>query len=108
MRVLLDESLPRQLAWELTGHEARTVAQQRWQGLKNGLLLTRAEAEGFDVLVTADRNIEFQQNLDAVGVSIVVVAAVTNRIEDLLPLVPSLLQALPEARPGKVLTVGAS
>ncbi len=108
MRVLLDESLPRQLAQELAGHKTSTVAQQHWQGLKNGRLLARAEADGFDVLVTADQSIEYQQNLDAVGVGIIVLAAVTNRIEDLLPLVPSLLQALSTVRPGEVLTVRPS
>ena len=108
MRVLLDESLPRQLARELTGHETRTVTQQRWRGLKNGLLLAQAEAEGFDVLVTADQNIEYQQNLDTVGVGIIVLAAVTNRIEDLLPLVPALLAALLTVGPGDVLTVRAN
>ncbi len=108
MRVLLDESLPRQLAPELVGHETSTVAQQRWQGLKNGRLLARAEADGFDALVTADQNIEYQQNLEGVGVGIIVLAALTNRIEDLLPLVPALLEALSTVRAGEVLTVRAS
>lgn len=58
MRVLLDESLPRPLAKLLTGHEVRTVAELRWTGLKNGALLTRA-ADSFDVVLTADQNIEF-------------------------------------------------
>lgn len=106
MRVLLDESLPRQLAREFTGHEVRTVAQQRWRGLKNGLLLKQAEEQGFEVLVTADQNLEHQQNLDSIGVGIIVLAAVTNRIEDLLPLVPGLLQALTAVRVGEVVTVG--
>jgi hypothetical protein len=66
------------------------------------------KASGFDVLVTADQSIEYQQNLDTVGVGIIVLAAVTNRIEDLLPLLPSVLQALSTVRPGEVLTVKAS
>lgn len=58
MRVLLDESLPRPLANELTGHTVRTVRQQGWMSLKNGELLRRSQAEGFDVFVTADQNLE--------------------------------------------------
>jgi len=106
MRVLLDESIPRQLARQLIGHEVRTVSQQGWRGLKNGLLLKQAGAHRFDVLVTADQNIEHQQNLASVGVGIVVLAAVTNRIEDLIPLVPRLLRALAAVQVGKVVTVG--
>ncbi len=105
MRVLLDESLPRQLAREITGHEVWTVAQQRWQGLKNGRLLSQAEAHGFEVLVTADQSIEYQQNLSTVGVGIVVLAAVSNRIEDLRPLVPEVLRVLPTVGPGEAVTV---
>ena len=55
MRVLLDEQLPRHLAGEIAGHDVSTVQQCGWAGLKNGELLRPAAAEGFDVLVTADR-----------------------------------------------------
>lgn len=64
MLILLDEQLPRQLAPFLKGHEARTVQQQGWAGLKNGELLREASAAGFQVFLTADQNIEFQQNLE--------------------------------------------
>ncbi len=63
MRVLLDEQLPRHLARELRGHDVSTVQQEGWAGLKNGELLRRAADAVFDVFVTADRNLEFQQNL---------------------------------------------
>ena len=63
MRVLLDEQLPRHLARDLTAHQVRTVQQEGWTGLKNGELLQRAANSGFDVFVTADQNLEFQQNL---------------------------------------------
>jgi len=62
VRVLLDESLPRPLAALLSGHEVRTVATVGWSGIENGELL-RLAAERFDVLITADRNVEHQQNL---------------------------------------------
>ena len=63
MRILLDEQLPRQLAPYLLGHDVRTVQQESWAGLKNGVLLTRAEDAGFSVFVTGDQNLEFQQNI---------------------------------------------
>jgi hypothetical protein len=63
LRILVDESLPRQFATELQGHEVSTAREQRWLGLQNGLLLRAAVGAGFVVLVTADRSVEFQQNL---------------------------------------------
>ena len=93
MRILLDESLPRDLRDQLSGHSVTTVSEAGWAGLKNGELLTRARG-GFDVLLTADQNIEHQQNLSALPVSVVVLIAPTNKLEDLKPLVPKLLARL--------------
>lgn len=93
MRVLLDESLPRPLAELLAGHEARTVAQAGWRGVENGALLRRA-ADSFDVVLTADQNIEFQQNLRTLPVAVIVLVAESNRIEALAPLVPKILRRL--------------
>jgi hypothetical protein len=62
MLVLLDEQLPHQLAREINGHQVSTVKQRGWAGLKNGELLRVAADAGFEVLVTADRNLQFQQN----------------------------------------------
>ena len=107
MRVLLDEQLPRRLARELKGHEVRTVQQQGWAGLKNGELLNRAADEGFEVLLTGDQNLEFQQNLARARVGVIVLGAPSNALEDLLPLVPSLLVAIPNSRPGQVVRVHA-
>lgn len=106
MRVLLDEQLPRQLARELKGHEVRTVQQQGWAGLTNGELLRSAVMERFDVLLTADQGFQFQQNLAQRGLGVIVLAAPSNDLEDLLPLVPHLLQALPEIEPGQLVRVG--
>ena len=63
MRVLLDEQLPRHLAREIGGHDVSTVQQRGWAGLKNGELLRVAADAGFEVLVTADRNLQFSENL---------------------------------------------
>ena len=106
MRILLDEQLPRQLAPYLEGHEARTVQQQGWNGLKNGALLREATAAGFEVFLTSDQNIEFQQNLKKAEISVVVLVALTNKLEDLLPLVPSVLAAFKDAAPGRLIRIG--
>ena len=93
MRVLLDESLPRPLGPLLDGHSARTVTGMQWTGLSNGELL-RAAAEHFDVVLTADQNIEFQQNLKTLPIAVAVLVAASNRLESLVPLIPELLQTL--------------
>ena len=107
MRVLLDEQLPRQLAPLLVGHEVRTVPQVGWAGLTNGELLRRAEAAGFDLFITADQNLEFQQNLPQSGLGVVVVSAASNALEDLQPLVASILAEIRKPRPGHVIRVSS-
>ena len=102
MRVLLDESLPRDLAPHLAGHDVATVHAQGWAGLKNGALLRAAREAGFAALVTADRNMEHQQNVARSGVALVVLRARSTRLADLVPLVPHLLSALPTVRAGTV------
>lgn len=105
MRVLLDEQLPRQLAPLLTGHEVRTVQQESWAGLKNGELLDAAEAAGFNVFVTGDRNLQFQQNLAERRLGVVVLCGASNALEDLLPLVRAAITAIEAVQIGQVLRV---
>ncbi len=105
MRILLDEQLPRQIAPYLIGHEVRTVKQQAWAGLKNGVLLTQAEAAGFSVFLTGDQNLEFQQNLSKWRLGVVVLRAASNTLEDLLPLIPAALTAIDAVEPGQVVRV---
>ena len=106
MRILLDEQLPRQLAPHLLGHDARTVQQQGWAGMQNGALLKEALRAGFEVFLTSDQNIEFQQNLRNTELFIAVLVARANKLEDLLPLVPSLLKALNDAKPPTIIRIG--
>ena len=101
MRVLLDESLPRQLRRVLAGHEVTTVPEAGWAGKKNGELLRLAEPR-FDVFVTMDRRLPFQQNLTGLRLSIVILIARSNDIADLLPLGPRLSEAVEKAEPGAV------
>lgn len=106
MRILPDENLPADLAGELAGHEVSTVTRQGWQGIKNSELLRRAQGR-FDVLVTMDRNLEFQQDIAGFEVSILVLLAPSNRMVHLRPLVPAIVTALNAVRPGELRRVGA-
>lgn len=108
MRVLLDEQLPRRLARSLTGHEVRTVAQEGWAGTKNGELLRRAVASGFEAFLTADQNLRYQQNLKGHAIFVVVLVARSIALEDLLPFVPGVLEALTRARPGEMARIEES
>ncbi len=106
MRILLDESPPRPLARLLVGHQVRTVTPMRWTGLANGALLRQAATDGFDAMLTADQNLQFQQSLNDLPVSVIVLVAPANRIEFLEPLVPALLDALDTLRPHQLIRVG--
>jgi predicted nuclease of predicted toxin-antitoxin system len=98
MRILLDEDIPRRLGALILGHEVTTVQRSGWAGIKNGKLLALA-ADTLDVFVTMDQNLEYQQNLQTLPIAVVVVEAVSNRIEHLSPLVPSILRELSQMPP---------
>ena len=106
MRVLLDENLPLDLVPEFVGHEADTVISRGWAGVKNSELMRRA-AGPYDAFVTMDRNIEFQQNIPALPLGIILVRAGSNRMVHLRPLVPSILEALQGLRKGELRRVSA-
>jgi len=105
MRVLLDECVPKRLGRHLDPHECKIPVQLGWDGIKNGRLLALAEKE-FDVLVTMDRNLSFQQSLPKFGIALVVLRARSNRLGDLLPLVPDIVAAISSAKPGMASIVG--
>lgn len=105
MRILLDEPVPRRLGTLLVGHEAATVPGSGWAGIKNGTLLTLAAAK-FDAFLTTDRNIEFQQNLSALPIAVLVIVAKSNRMKDIGPLVPDILKALNHLPPKSLRRVG--
>lgn len=106
MRVLLDESLPHDLAAELRTHDVQTVVGVGWAGVQNGELLRRAPGQ-FDVFVTMDQNIPFQQNVTALRIGVVLIRARSSRMADLRPLVSALLGALDGIGPGELRRVGA-
>jgi hypothetical protein len=96
VRVLLDECVDWRLSRDIAGHDVKTARQMGWATIANGELLALAE-ERFDVFVTVDRNLSFQQNLVSYRIAVVVLRAPTNRLADLRQLVPELLAA-PAAR----------
>jgi predicted nuclease of predicted toxin-antitoxin system len=102
MRLLLDENLPHQLRYELPGHDCYTVAFMGWAGLENGELLARAAANGFHALLTKDANLRYQQNLVNLPTAVVLLHAASNDIDDIRPLLPALLAALPSLPPRQV------
>ncbi len=104
MRILLDESLPGPLARLLPEHDVRTVAAMGWAGKRNGELLQLAAAD-FDTLLTADQNLEHQQNLGTLPIAVIVLVAPTNRIESLRPLMPNLLRTLQTLAPRQLVRV---
>jgi hypothetical protein len=105
LRVLLDECVDVRLAASLATVEVRTVADQGWLGISNGQLLALAAAE-FDVFVTVDRNLPFQQHLPKFNIAVILLRAKTNRISDLVLLVPELVTAIPSAKKGVVTPIG--
>ena len=106
MRVLLDECLPKRLKRELTDYEVRTVPEMGWAGVKNGVLLRLAETQ-FDVFLTVDSNLMYQQNITARNLGIVALVALSNDIDTLRPLMPRVREVLRDVRIGKVVHVGA-
>lgn len=101
MKILLDECVDRRLGRLLTDHEVRTAQQMGWATIQNGELLSLAAKE-FDIFLTVDRNLAFQQPTGKFSIGIVVLQAHTNRLLDLKPLIPEVLSILPEIRNGEV------
>ena len=101
MRILLDACVPRTLRDSLAGHEVRTAPEMGWGDLNNGALLD-AMAGHFDALVTVDRRLPKQQHIVNRPLAVVVLCARSNRLADLLPLVPALLVTLANLEPGGV------
>jgi hypothetical protein len=93
MRLLLDESVPRKLRFALVKYEVRTVVEMGWSGCKNGELLSLAAAD-FDVFITVDKNLPYQQNAAALPIAVVVLDALSNDLSSLLPLVPAMERTL--------------
>jgi hypothetical protein len=101
MRILIDECLPRKLKRELVAHEVSTVQEMGWSGVKNGALL-RLMSGQFEVFVTIDGNLAYQQNMSAVDIIVIVLKAPNNKIESLLPLMSDVQKALNTLQAGDI------
>jgi hypothetical protein len=101
MRVLLDECVPRALRKELPGHDVKTVSETGWAGVKNGELLQLA-ARQFDLFLTIDRNLEYQQNFVGLALAVIIVHASSNDVAVLRPLMSAVRDAIPQVKPGKI------
>jgi predicted nuclease of predicted toxin-antitoxin system len=105
MKLLLDECTPARLRFDFAGHEVHTLGQAGLKNLKNGVLLRTASQE-FDVLITVDQNIPYQQNLSELSIAVVIMVSRSNRYSDLRALVPKVLDALRAIRIGEIIRVG--
>ena len=106
MRVLLDENLPHDLISALSSHAVSTVQGMGWAGVENGDLLRNASGHT-DAFVTMDRKLGRQQDLSVLPFGVVLIVARSNRVQDLLPLIPAVLATLSQIQPGRLEQVGA-
>lgn len=104
MHILIDECLPKKLKQELHGHTVFTVQEKGWSGIENGDLLRIAEKE-FDVWLTADRGIEYQQNLNRFDIAVIVLIAYRNRLDALLPLMSQVQEVLRIIQPHQIVYI---
>jgi hypothetical protein len=93
---------------EFADYEIRTVVEMGWSGKKNGELLRLMSQENFTILLTTDQNLRYQQNLQQAGVAVVVLVAFSNKLSDLLPLIPNARSILDVVAPGEVIEIGGS
>jgi Domain of unknown function (DUF5615) len=107
MRILIDECIPRKFKNGLAEHDCKTVPEAGFSGKKNGELLSLAEEQGFQVFVTVDKGVEFEQNLAGRRIGVLILRAISNRLADLLPLTQASLKHIPSIKPGQVLKIGS-
>ena len=107
MRVLLDENINwRLIRYFGTDCHVTTVDWQGWKGKRNGELLEQA-AETYDVLVTMDKSIEYQQNISEYAIGVIIIFAKSNKLQDIQPAMPEVNQVLRDVQPGQVIHVNA-
>jgi hypothetical protein len=105
MKVFPDECVDWRLSRDLVGLDVKTAQQMGWTAIKNGELLALA-SKHFEIFVTVDRNLSFQQNIAALSIAVIVLQAKTNRLSDLRTLIPEILASIEAAKPGKVVHIG--
>ncbi len=106
MTILLDHCLPKRLRRSLAGYAVTTAREMRWEEIGNGELLSLAE-EQFDMFLTIDKGIKYQQNFTGRNIAVITFRAANNRIDTLIPLMPQALALLSNVEPGRVYVVEA-
>ena len=101
MRILLDECLPRQLKNEIVGHSILTVQEMGWSSMKNGVLLKQMIGQ-FDVFITIDGNLQYQQNLSNAQIAVIVLKASNSKLESLKPLMADVRKRLNTIQLGEI------
>ncbi|MDZ7289527.1 MAG: hypothetical protein ONB44_21415 [candidate division KSB1 bacterium] len=107
MKVLLDECLPKRLKRELPGHDVTRVQEMGWSGIRNSALIGLIQAANFDVFVTIDANLEYQQNLRTINFAIIVLGAPDNTFDTLRPLMPEVMEALKTIKAAEIIHINA-
>ena len=103
MRILLDECIDERFRHQFADHDCQTARYAHFAGLTNGRLLSAAEAAGFEVIITVDQGIPHQQNIRSKQIAVCVLRVTTNRLSDLIQLVPVILIGLDSIKPGEVI-----
>jgi predicted nuclease of predicted toxin-antitoxin system len=106
MKILLDENLPHDLRHLLVGHGVYTVAYMKWSSLENGELMKAAATDGFDVMLTVDSGVQYQQYLPLLPLAVLIISARTNKLDDIRGLVPDILTELNRLKPRTITRVG--
>ena len=107
MRVLLDECIDEGMRHYFIGHDCQTCRYAKLRELTNGRLLAAAESAGFEVLVTVDKNLSFQQNMQNRKIAVITLDARTTNLDDLVSLMPAVLRTLESLAPGAVIRIAA-
>ena len=105
MKILLDECITKRLKSKLTEYQVNTVFEMGWSGLKNGTLMTKAIKNNFDIFLTIDKNIEYQQNLKSYQIAVVVINTASSKLENLEKLLPKFKQDINTFEKGKVFKI---
>jgi hypothetical protein len=105
-KVLLDENLPVKLKYRLQDVcEIYTVNEKGWNALENGNLINAMQHDGFEYLLTSDKNLQYQQNLAKYSISFIVLNVTDNNYETVLPLVPEIKRILTEESKQKLVII---
>ncbi len=104
MRILLDEFIDHRFRLELSKYDVRTVSFMNWDSLQNGALLKKAETE-FDIFITVDANIRFQQNFTNLELAVIILGPYRNKLRFLKDLVPQIEKAISTIKIGDIETI---